>query len=302
MKAFLFDKYGYYPASIEEDSSFIYKGWKFKLEQVDNYQEKDLTELANYAISLSAKFNYRGGQLVKNRNGNYKTDAIDQSVCLVSVPIAKVTFDDLLMMHNDFKNKMNQTFFISSLLKLWEARFDFIEKTCISSIRIDDDSYKDVIVSTNLAFGMAENSLQYLADAKLDYGDNIENLTLVHKRLSKLESWYFFNPFNLVCDNAIRDLAELFKADAITTEELINLIGKYNFSKKEISIFMARLLFPTNFFDLLENHYAKKIDIRKDSLIYHKSMERLLSKLRNMHIILVRTYQIRPLDWLINQK
>ena len=301
MKAFLFEKYGYYPSKIKEDSTFIYKGWQFKLEKVDDYQENDLIELAKFVYDLSSKFEYRGGQLIKNRLGQYKSDAIGQHVCLVSVPIGKVSYDDLFKMHQLHMNKMNQRFFVSSLIKLWEARFDFIEKICLETIRIDDDSYREVIISTNLSFGLAENALQYLADCKLDYGDKIPNLTLVHKRLSCFDSFCFFNPFNLVVDNPLRDLAELFKADAITTNELIDLLEKYNFSRQEMSIFMARIMFPTYFFDLLEDHYAKRIDIRKDSLTYHKQLIRLLTKLRNIHLVLIRKYQIRPLDWLIRQ-
>lgn len=301
MKAFLFDKYGYYPSDIKEDSSFIYKGWKFKLEKVDDYSESDLEDLAAFVYDLSSKFDYRGGQLIRNRSKTYKSDAIGQQVALVSVPINKVAFDDLLKLHNLYSNKSGQKFTISSLISLWEARFEFIEKTCLESIRIDDDSYKEVIISTNLSFGLAENALQYLSDAKYDYGDNIPNLTLVHKRLSSLDYFCFFNPFNLVFDNPLRDLAELFKADSITTDELIHLLDKYQFSRQEISIFMARIMFPTYFFDLLEDHYAKRIDIRQDSLSYHKKLVRLLTKLKNVHLLLIRKYQIRPLDWLTRQ-
>lgn len=297
LKSFVFDKYGYYPSEIVE-YTFIVEQWIFHLETVED-SEEEIENIASFSIELSKEFNGRGAQLIKNRVGKYISYGLEKPVVLVCVPIGKVSLNDVDMLHQKYLNAKNEdNLTISSLLKLWEDKVELIESQCSKALKKDEVHYNDIFTAMSCALGMAENAIQYLAESKLDYGDNVEPLTIVHKRLNSLDSWTFFNPFNLIVSHRVRDYAELYKFELIGMEEFINVLSHVELTTKEASLLMARLLFPTRIFDLLEENYMRTGNITSRALEYCACATREITRLKNIHRYLVNRYQIRPIKWL----
>lgn len=297
LKSFVFDKYGYYPSEIV-DYTFIIEQWIFHLEFYEG-DEDELSNINDFCIELNKMYMGKGVQIIKNRAGNFISQGLEKPAVLLCSPLGKMNLYDVIYLHEKYLNVNNgEDFSISNLIKIWEDKVELIESQCSKALKKDEVHYNDIFTAMSCALGMAENAIQYLAEAKLDYGDEIENLTLVHKRLNSLDSWTFFNPFNLIVSHRVRDYAELYKFELINMEDFINVLSNINLTAKEASLLMARLLFPTRIFDLLEENYMKNGNITNRAIEYCACANREITRLKNIHRFLVQKYQIRPIKWL----
>ncbi|MCH5171352.1 MAG: hypothetical protein J1F31_00735 [Erysipelotrichales bacterium] len=297
MRAYIFDKYGYY----EEDefaTEFDFQGWHFKLEKIDK-TEQELADLNDYIKKLENIFYDSGVSIIKNRDGNFLSVADFGNCALVSVKDYSLTANDLLKMHTYFKNEEKEAkYTIKEMTKLWEDKLDLVEERILPSFKIDDYSYEKVMTTIIFSLGLAENALQYLAELALDYGDNIENLTLTHKRFYQFSSYEFFSPFNLIIDSPMRDLAELYKCEFIDNTRLLQLLASYNPTGKEVGLLLARILFPTPLFDLLDEYYVLRKDVKLQILEYKEKAPKKLEALKDLEKKLVKMYSIRPIKWM----
>ncbi len=297
MRAYIFDKYGYYEGE-EYDSEFDYQGWHFKLEKTDK-SEEDLSDLQDYVKKMESLFFDSGVSIIKNRDGNYLSRADFGNCALISVKDRQMSLKDLLQMHTFFKTEeADVSYSIKEMEKLWEAKVDSLEEKIIPSFKIDDYRYEEIMTSIILALGLAENALQYLAEISLDLNDEIPNLTLAHKRFYEFSSYEFFSPFNLVVDSPMRDLAELYKSEILDNESLLNALKYYNPSVKDVSILLARILFPTTLLDNLDDYYVLRKDVKLQVVDYKERTTELLKKLSSLEQSLVQIYHIRPIKWL----
>ena len=296
MRAFIFDKYGYYEDD-EFASEFDYQGWHFMLEKTDR-NEEELEELNEYVKRLENLFFNSGISIIKNLEGNLLSKSEFGDCALVSIKNRKMELNDLLQMHTFFKDNQDQEYTVKEMLKLWEDKVDLINEKVIPSIKIGDYRYEEIMTSIIFAMGLAENAMQYLAELELDLGDKINNLTLTHKRLYTLSSYEFFSPFNLIVDNPMRDLAELYKSSVLNNEHLLNALNYYNPSKQDASLLLARILFPTTFFDQLDDYYVLRKDVKHNVITYKDNANVLLNNLKNLEQNLTQKYGIRPIKWL----
>lgn len=297
MRAFIFDKYGYYEDD-EYGVEFDYLGWHFKLEKVDK-NENELKELNEFVKKLEAIFYDSGVAIIKNRDNKYMSVADFGNCALVSVKQRLMKLDDLFRMHAYFKNEeKNASYTIKEMQKLWEDKIDLLEEKILPAIKADDYSYEKMMTIIIYALGVAENALQYLAETILDYGEEIENLTLCHKRFSDYSSYEFFSPFNLIVDSPMRDLAELYKSNLINNERLIEVLNMYSATQKDVSILLARILYPTPILDLLDDYYIMHKDVKHDIFKYQDNVKEYIKRVSELEKAFVYKYKIRPINWL----
>ena len=100
----------------------------------------------------------------------------------------------LIKFNKYYINSKSVKYTISEMINIWVERFNNIKNSCFKYLDSLDVNYNDINTSTSFSFGLANNAISYLADTKLDYGDNIERLTLTHIRLNSLDSYSFLNP------------------------------------------------------------------------------------------------------------
>ena len=101
-----------------------------------------------------------------------------------------------------------------------------------------------------------------------------------------------FNPFNFIVDHPLRDYVELYKNDFIDYRSMVNALEYYEIDSKLASVIVARVLYPTRVFDLLEDGYydtCKKINY---------SIEKEIAKIKNVYLYFKKKYRIRPILWL----
>ena len=61
---------------------------------------------------------------------------------------------------------------------------------------------------------------------------------------------------------------------------------------------MARIMYPTKIFDLLEDNYLNEEHKINMTIDYFKTMDKELQRIKNVHTLLKRKYNIRPIKWL----
>ena len=139
----------------------------------------------------------------------------------------------------------------------------------------------------------------FFQDISLDYGDKVEEVTLAHKRFNEFSSYELLNPFNLIIDSPMRDIADLFNIDIVNKDNIEQVLNSYNLSQKSASILLARVIYPSYLFDLLEEHYVVKKDIKKELIKYYSSLEERKKKIVFIHNYLTNRYGIRQVNWLL---
>lgn len=299
MRDFIFDQYGYY-YSDSDASEFEFKGYEFKV-MAHSLTENDLINMEEYIQYLYSKLNINPHcHIVKNRTGLYGVESKYGTVSLVSCLKKDYKLDNLISFQHLEINELSKPYTISNLSTLWEEKLNLIEEKCVPYLKIDDFTYPIILKETIFAIGLCSNAIEYLTDMKEDYGNEVKNLCYAHKRLYDLTSFDLFNPFNIVIDSPTRDLAFLYKEKAINLNELISIIDYYKLDQMEISLLMARALFPTATFDILEDYFALKKDIKLSIVKKHKKTKREVNLLVELHKRLVEKYKIRPIEWLLN--
>lgn len=299
MRDFIFDQYGYY-YSDSDASEFEFKGYEFKV-MAHSLTENDLINMEEYIQYLYSKLNINPHcHIVKNRAGLYGVESKYGTVSLVSCLKKDYKLDNLISFQHLEINELSKPYTISNLSTLWEEKLNLIEEKCVPYLKIDDFTYPIILKETIFAIGLCSNAIEYLTDMKEDYGSEVKNLCYAHKRLYDLTSFDLFNPFNIVIDSPTRDLAFLYKEKAINLNELISIIDYYKLDQMEISLLMARALFPTATFDILEDYFALKKDIKLSIVKKHKKTKREVNLLVELHKRLVEKYKIRPIEWLLN--
>lgn len=294
--SFLFDNYGLYPNDLV-DNSFIIDDKLYKVEEIKNYSEEDMNSLVNFSIEIK-KVIGKDYQIIKNRKNQYITRNVNASYALISVPIYKVNYYDIINFNIFFQNK-NINYKVSQMIDIWLERYNNIQNSCFNALNNEDKYYNDIYIAVSYSFGLAENAISYLADAKLDYGDEIERLVLSHVRLNSLDSYSFLNPLNMIYDSIVRDYAELYKFNLIDLIELNKITDYLNLTQKEATLLMARVLYPTKVFDILEDNYLNDDYKFNKASEYFKTIDKELQRIKNLHKLLIKKYNIRPIKWLL---
>ena len=173
--------------------------------------------------------------------------------------------------------------------EMWIAKLDYFEYQ-ISQI---GKKYPLIRESFNYYLGLGELAISIFNNTT----KNSLYLSLSHKRINNL-----YNPLNLIIDFRTRDIAEYFKfrffENKFDETELNLFLFNNNLTNSEKSIFLARMLFPTYYFDLYEkiiNNELKEENIKK-IIARVNEYERILSKIY-IHFKNGNNLQI---DWLDN--
>lgn len=300
MQSFIFDYYGY-NANVE-NNEFEYEGYKFLLLSVED-DEKDIIKLNDLVNSLNIHFNSDVVFIVKNKYDKYiSTSKDNNNICLLTYKIDnQININDFVKMHLSYFNSFSYKINIQQIIDLWDQRIEYIENQCLTNFNFDNEAHLTLYEYTLYSIGLAINSLQYLADMDMDFKRKYSS-TLTHRRIKKMDKYELFNPFNLIVDHSSRDLAELYKNDIISLDTLLNICTFYSYSVDEYEYLLARLLFPTFIFDIVEDMENDKSSYDYTSDIYFaiaKSNSQL-DKLKSLYNALISKMNIRPINWISN--
>ena len=187
----------------------------------------------------------------------------------------KVTLGKILTFNNLYFKRKNEII----LKELWAEKNDHLAYQ-ISGIKY---RYKIINESFDFFLGLAETSIQLLNEMPKENYPTV----IAHKRIRASDTTLeFYNPLNLTIDSRIRDIAEYFKAKFFSNEnindELYTFLNKARLMTSEYYLFLARMLYPTYYFDLYEDIIRGKSQ--------EEDIKKIIKKIDDYMIILKQIY------------
>lgn len=197
-------------------------------------------------------------QIILNREGQITTIIDGLPYILLKAKYYKepVSLRDIINLTSVMMNKDN---IYKAWKNLWEEKNDYLEYQ-LSKLSTTHPILRD---SFNYYIGLGETAIQI---CDIIAGENFKYY-LSHKRIHSTSTQFdFYNPLNLIVDLRVRDICEYFKSSFfeakepavsnITKTDIENKILYYlshnNLTAGERLMFLARMLYPTYYFDQFE--------------------------------------------------
>lgn len=289
--------YHLYPDNIhQKDKKFFFQIDKIKylFVQFDKNINKtnDIQKISDLLTSKGIKHN----QIIKNITNNTITIVNNIPYILLKINIdneENIILEDLISFNSLVRNVIIEKIDLKITKRVWMDKVDYFE------YQVSQFGIKFPIIrrSFNYFIGLAESAIILL--------NNIINLeisrTLCHYRIftnMKIEDLY--NPINFILDNKVRDICEFFKKRLFITDNIELIIYYFNYNNvtnEEVILFLARLLYPTYYFDICEQIIEGANDNGLKQLldritIYEKN-------LKQVYYFLKQKYKIPDIEWLI---
>lgn len=300
MNSFIYDYYGY-NVKLLDDNTFIFKDYTFLLSKTTE-DENSLNKLNDLISMLYDEFDGNVVYIVKNKYNKYISSSEgNNNICMLTYKDEKnIDINYFVKMHMAFFNAFNYYVNIEDIIILWDQRLEYIQNQCLVALNFDNDAHMILYEYSQFAIGLAINALQYLSDMKIDFNKKHYLTTLTHRRIKKMDKFELFNPFNLIIDHSSRDLAELYKNNLIDFDTLFSICQSYSYNVDEYEYLIARLLFPTFIFDIIEDIATDNTMYDYQNEIYYaiSKQNEQLDKLKYFYKRISQLMLIRPIDWL----
>lgn len=172
-------------------------------------------------------------------------------------------------------------------VNLWCTHIDYIENTIVDNY----SKYEELSDVVSYYIGLGENAIELL---------NMSNITNIDKYITHKRVKYnmnlvdLYNPFLIVIDTRVRDLAEYIKNAFFNG---IKLDIPFNLSNDEYILLFARLLYPSYFFDLCDDAINGNYDKNKLDKITSK-VDEYEEYLKSIYKRIKKTTYIYDIDWL----
>ena len=230
--------------------SFNYNGINYYFVEYDR-DKKDMKSIVSICEELK-KRNIITNELVLNKFNGYITPYNNLLYVLIKENSRKykININDVLYIQNNtYDLLVDNNMIRNNYIDLWKTKIDFYEK------KIIDIRNKNKLIDNTFDFfvGLGENAIVYLTNNNV----RISRFVLSHRRIDeKRNSFDFYNPLNYILDNRARDIADFIKSiffyESISKEVIFNFLNYINFNREEYILFIARMLYPTYYFDMID--------------------------------------------------
>jgi len=277
----------------EFDYTFYIDYIKFQFINIKR-PNKDIEEIYQLLSSTHLPYDI----IIKNIYGSIFTEYDNKTYILIKIIHPENMEIDIKDIIDNFKalNKNYNTIDRSEWNKLWPQKIDYLEYQ-ISEL---GKNYPIIRGSFSYYIGLAENAVQYLNSIKIDNGMKV----LAHRRLKfPIITRDFYNPLELVIDYRVRDLAEYIKTkffDESVIEEIEYLTNKNLLTPTEYNLLFARLLYPSYYFDEIQ----EILENGKDEITLLKYIEKVDSYekfILKVYEIFSQKTHLLNIDWLIKK-
>ena len=234
---------------------------------------KDLINI-NEVSQVIKKYNIEKSNyysLVNNRFNNIISQIEEKDyVLLVVKGILSEIIDIKTINSNLYSNRGKESAITNDWGSLWQKRVDYIEY----QIGQLGKNKKEVINSFGFFSGLAENAISFININKVNYKNC--KVSLTHRRILYPNIGIdYYNILYLKSDYEVRDMAEYIKSKIIIDDNLDRdldfIINNCGYNVDDLKLFMARLMFPSKYFDLVEEILVSD----KDESIIEKYVENI---------------------------
>ena len=245
--------------------------------------------------------------IVLNINNQVLTKINEYNYILMAVSNYSENYDifDIVNIANKLRlNNTNSKLYRNNWGELWSQKIDYFEYQ-IRELALNKPVIKD---SFSYYVGLAENAIGYVNNANFKYNTLNRIVVLSHRRVFypnyKLN---YLNPLSFIFDLEVRDVAEYLKAMFFSEEDMeyeaLEDLKCYlkirSLSVYEASMFYARLLYPSYYFDIYEEVMNK--DRNEEDLVnIIKKSNNFETFLKEAYLEITKYAPIDKIDWLIN--
>lgn len=298
MKNTLFYYYGLAPEKIIKKDNYYYfylDNYIYYLYQVNRPLEYInelimLTRTVNYSNFMMIIFNVNREALsiinnhyyilLRSQKNNFSNinDIYNPTYC------PKETSNLKLLNHSHWNN-------------LWSSKIDYFEyqKDYIKM------KYKTLYKTLDYFIGLGENAISYFNATNSYLTKEFTDILVISRRRVNLNDLSFYNPLNIVIDNKARDSAEylkyLFITDNYTYDFLDEFLTKLNYSPYQYGLLIARLLFPSHYFDIYEKIINESLKEKEIIKVLNRTDE-YEKFLRYIYNYVNKMKPILKIDWL----
>ena len=202
----------------------------------------------------------------------------------------EINLNDILF----FAKPTNRTLKAPNWGELWSHKNDYLEY----QISMLGQKHPSIRESFSYYIGLGETAIQLVNSLE----KTSVPLVYAHRRIEANHRQYdLYNPLNITIDYSVRDIAEYLKSRFFDGQEIMNDLTYYlsnaKLSTYEYFLFLARLIYPTYYFDL----YEEIITDRKDD----EEIKKITAKANDFERFLKQIYQyyktflpVPRIDWL----
>lgn len=163
--------------------------------------------------------------------------------------------------------------------EMWSQKNDYLEY----QISMLGQKHPLIRESFSYYIGLGETAIQLVNSLEKT---NV-SLVYAHRRIGGNDTWYdLYNPLNLTVDYQTRDVAEYLKSQFFSGEniekDLTYYLNNVKLSTYEYMLFLARLIYPTYYFDLYEEVITDRAN--------DKEIKKIISKVDDYEKILKQVY------------
>ena len=276
--------------------SFIHNGYVYRLYIYDD--NPSLIKFL-YDTNMMLVRNTLMSEIIVNRNNEVLSSYRGFVYILIKIyaNINKdISLDEISFISNSlYKEGINVNWGV-----LWSKKIDYLEDL----INENGKKYPLIVDSFNYFVGLAENAISYYNTINIDSN---YRYVISHKIIRWSDTIeVLYNPMNITFDYRVRDVAEyiknaFFKNKQNIFDEIINYLRNNNLSLVEVKLLIARLLYPSFYFEMYEDIL---IDNKEEKIILD-----VISKLDEYELYLVsiiaffrRYFDIQEVEWLKNRK
>ena len=235
-------------------------------------------------------------EIIINKDNEYISKFNNQSFILIKIFANvdnKITLDEI----NNLANSLYTLNLNINWGILWSRKIDYLEEL----INENGKKYPLIVDSFNYFVGMAENAIAYFNDINIekDY-----KYVVSHKCIRLNDSIeVIYNPLNIIFDYRVRDIAEYIKnAFFLNNKGIFNelniYIRKNPLSLTDVKLLIARLMYPSFYFEL----YDDILIYNQDERIIEKVINRLPEYEKYLAMVIKyfqKWYDVPEISWLI---
>ena len=279
--------YNLFPETIKNS----FGGFLFQVEEknyllVEIVSEKEIANV--YQLLMQNKIgNYI---LVNNKDKKVISEYEDKKYLLFYI---RCNFNETIMFNETLNINTSGNNIWS---KIWGDRIDYYE------IQINELGQDKHIVLSSIYYyiGLAENAIA-IADkfeTQLDQND----YSIQHYRMNvPVLKGDYYNPNNMLVDISIRDIAEYIKSSFFSNMKdqdfYLDYIFSLNLDNKKANLLLARLLYPSYYFDIFDEVILNERD-EHDLIEIIKENERFEYFIKRIYFELSKRFQMVNIDWI----
>lgn len=205
------------------------------------------------------------------------SNVIKDKICIYDINNLKIDID-----------KNISSLIVNDWYMLWCNNVDYMEYK-LEHIK----NNKEVSVIYHFFIGLSENAISYVKNIYNKYGKNNNDLVVSHRRISNnMNLLDYYDPLDLVIDNKVRDLSEYIKSSMVNNTFDYKLIDEYlsnvNFNDYDYNLLMARILFPSCFYDNIED----------EDCLCNFNIDRYILYLKDIYLLIKSKSNIDEIYWL----